>query len=432
MSATGITPVLNRNPELRDLQSRLLAFLDAHLPVPVCEDDSRPDWLELREAAAAAGLTGIDVAPPDGTDGPNAADGPDRRDEPNGSRLVAQGLAMFLAGQRDCDAREVFSTGHGAMPLRYGSPAVARRIREQVVSGGKLAGVASSEPHSGSDLRGFRTVLVDHGDHFLLSGSKGLISRVEEACGFVVFCKLIDRRDVGVVDLRSVPLSAVWVPMDATGVLTETTDPLGMRGWSFGHLHFVNTRLDKDLLLGEPGDGRRIFDTHFSAWRLMMSLLCLGAAAAAIQESVARTRRRRVGRVPLSAIPSVAARLGTCAAEVEAATAWCFSLLERIDQGTVDVAACSAAKALATDTAYRAVDLALQLHGSEGYTRHTPMEKRLRDIRGLRIADGPNDTLYSVLAHSMLTEDQLTETHSTEEQRAAAQQAEAARLLAHH
>jgi cyclohexanecarboxyl-CoA dehydrogenase len=100
----------------------------------------------------------------------------------------------------------------------------------------------------------------------------------------------------------------------------------------------------------------------------------------------------------------VAARLGTCAAEVEAATAWCFSLLERIDQGDLDVAACSAAKALATDAAYRAVDLALQLHGSEGYTRHTPMEKRLRDIRGLRIADGPNDTLYSVLAHSLLTE----------------------------
>ena len=58
--------------------------------------------------------------------------------------------------------------------------------------------------------------------------------------------------------------------------------------------------------------------------------------------------------------------------------------------------------------------------------------ERLIKRDGLRIADGPNDTLYSVLAHSMLTEDQLTQTHSTEEQRAAAQQAEAARLLAHH
>ncbi|MFJ9770301.1 acyl-CoA dehydrogenase family protein [Kitasatospora sp. NPDC101157] len=424
MPATGISPLLDRHPELSGLAVKLTDFLDTHLPEPVREGDPRPDWLALRARAAAAGLTGIDDTFSAGSPAefPAGQGGPG---EPRGR--VAQGMAMFLAGQRDCDAREIFSTGHAAMPLRYGSPELVRRTREKVVGAGGLAGIAASEPHSGSDLRGFRTVLVDHGDHFTLSGSKGLISRVEEAYGFVVFCKLVDRADVDCADvdrtdLRDVPLSAVWVPADAAGVLTETTDPLGMRGWSFGHLHFVDTRLEKDFLLGEPGDGRRIFDTHFSAWRLMMSLVCLGAAAAAIQESAARTRARTVARMPLAAIPSVAARLGTAAAEVEAATAWCFALLERIDRGETDVAACSAAKALATDTAYRAVDLALQLHGSEGYTKHTPMEKRLRDIRGLRIADGPNDTLYSVLAHALLAEDR----------RAGDAQAGDARLLAAH
>ncbi|GAB2714264.1 acyl-CoA dehydrogenase family protein [Kitasatospora kifunensis] len=389
MPANGILPILKRHPELEELHSRLLAFLDAELPTPLCEEDSRPDWSALRRAAAGAGLTGIDLSAWEGSEA--------------GGR-VAQGMAMFLAGERDCDAREVFSSGHAAMALHYGTPELVQQTREQVVVRGELAGVASSEPQSGSDLRGFRTVLVDHGDHYTLSGSKGLISRVEEAYGFVVFAKIITPEQVGTIDLRQVPLSALWVPMNTKGVLTETTEPLGMRGWSFGHLHFVDAQLPKELLLGAPGDGRRIFDTHFSAWRLMMSLVCLGAAAAAIRESADRTRRRTVGRLPLAAIPSVAARLGTAAAEVEAATAWCFALLERIDQGDIDAAACSAAKALATDVAYRAVDLALQLHGSEGYTRRTPMEKRLRDIRGLRIADGPNDTLYSVLAHAMLTE----------------------------
>lgn len=388
MPATASIPILKRHPELGDLHSRLTAFLDTHLPAPVREEDPRPDWLALRRRAADQGLTGIDVDSADGRRTPGR---------------VAQGLAMFLAGQRDCDAREIFSSGHGAMVIRHGSPGLARQVREQVVTRGGLAGVASSEPQSGSDLRGFRTVLVDHGDHYVLSGSKGLISRVEEACGFVVFCKIAEPEAVGTAGLRDVPLSAVWLPADAKGVLTETTDPLGMRGWSFGHLHFVEVRLDKGCLLATAGDGRTIFDEHFAAWRLMMSLVCLGAATAAIRESAARTRERSVGRVPLAAIPSVAARLGTAAAEVEAAASWCFSLLERIDEGDIDTAACSAAKALATDVAYHAVDVALQLHGSEGYTRHTPMEKRLRDIRGLRIADGPNDTLYSVLAHSLLT-----------------------------
>ncbi|MGF1430025.1 acyl-CoA dehydrogenase family protein [Kitasatospora sp. LaBMicrA B282] len=406
MPATGIDPLLVRHPELTELHARLTEFLDAHLPAPVCEDDPRPDWLGLRARAAEAGLTGIDL-PGTGAarDHDQSGSGEGAGARPGVTGRVAQGMAMFLAGTRDCDAREVFSTGHAALALRYGTAALADQVGEQVLGEGKLVGIAASEPHSGSDLRGFRTVLVDHGDRFLLSGTKGLISRVEESCGFVVFAKLVDRADVGRIDLRTVPLSAVWVPADAPGVFTETTDPLGMRGWSFGHLHFVDTPLDKAFLLGAPGEGRQIFDAHFSAWRLMMSLVCLGAAAAAVQEAAARARARSIGRLPLAGIPSVAARLGAAAAEVEAATAWCFALLERIDQGETDVAACSAAKALATDAAYRAVDLALQLHGSEGYTKRTPMEKRLRDIRGLRIADGPNDTLYSVLAHALLTDE---------------------------
>jgi cyclohexanecarboxyl-CoA dehydrogenase len=409
--ASQFRAVLSRHPALTDFTAHITDFLDTHLPVPVTEEAAQPPWLKLRRHAAGAGLTGFDLAcaavAPGHCRGGAGHGG--AAAVPPGLGRVAQGLAMFLAGQRDCDAREIFSSGHGAMPVRYGAPAVARTVHDHVVDRGEVAGVASSEPHSGSDLRGLRTVAVDHGDHLLLTGTKGLVGRVEEAIGFVVFCKVVGPERAAAPDgdgagLREVPLSALWLPADTVGVLTETAPALGLRGWSLGHLRFDRVRVGKDGVLGALGDGRRIFDTHFSGWRLMMALVCLGAATAAIRETMTRTRRRTVGRMSLASVPSVISRLGTAAAEVQAATAWCFSLLERIDQDgeDIDVAACSAAKALATDASYRAVDIALQLHGSDGYTRHTPMEKRLRDIRGLRIADGPNDTLYSVLAHSML------------------------------
>lgn len=419
--------VLARHPALADFTARVTGFLDRHLPEPVTEEATRPPWLELRGHAARAGLTGFDVAAPGAGGGPDDGVAPESGGGgagtvPAGLERVAQGLAMYLAGRRDCDAREVFSSGHGALALRYGPPAVAHAVRDRVVERGELAGVASSEPHSGSDLRGLRTVAVDHGDHLVLSGTKGLVSRVEEAVGFVVFCKVVapdqaaaltaqpaecagvGPEDVAWAGLREVPLSALWLPMDAPGVRTRTAAPLGLRGWSLGHLYFDGVRVERDRLLGAPGDGRRIFDAHFAGWRLMMALVCLGAAGTAVDEAMVRTRRRSVGRRSLSSIPSVVSRLGTAAAEVQAATAWCFSLLEGLDRDAegIDVAACAAAKALATDASYRAVDLSLQLHGSDGYTCHTPMEKRLRDIRGLRIADGPNDVLYSLLAHALL------------------------------
>lgn len=414
MFFSELRAVFSRYPELKDFASRVTGFLDMHLPDPVTEEADRPCWLQLRRQAAQAGLTGFDLAcdPREPGHGRGFAEGREPAvSVPAGLERVAQGISMFLAGRRDCDAREIFSSGHGAMALRYGTPTVVQAVRDRVVDRGELAGVASSEPHSGSDLRGLRTVAVDHGDHLLLSGTKGLVGRVEEATGFVVFCKVLGPEQVASLDiggqaLRRVPLSALWLPADTDGVLTESTTSLGLRGWSLGHVHFNEVQIGKDRLLGAPGDGRRIFDSHFSGWRLMMALVCLGAASAAIDETTERIRRRSVGRTPLVNVPSVVSRLGTAAAEVQAAAAWCFSLLERIEQdgGDADVAACSAAKALATDTSYRAVDIALQMHGSDGYTCRTPMEKRLRDIRGLRIADGPNDILYSVLAHSLLAD----------------------------
>ncbi|GAA3309739.1 hypothetical protein GCM10020295_75180 [Streptomyces cinereospinus] len=233
MHASEIRAVLARHPALCAFASRVTDFLDGHLPEPATEEAARPPWLGLRRRAAEAGLTGFDLAcaatgPADGCGSPE-----DRGAVavvPRGLERVAQGLAMFLAGRRDCDAREVFSTGHGAMALRYGAPAVVRAVHDRVVRGGELAGVASSEPHSGSDLRGLRTVAVDHGDHLLLSGTKGLVSRVEEAAGFVVFCKMVAPDEAAVVQtdaaaLRRVPLSALWLPMETAGVLTETAAP---------------------------------------------------------------------------------------------------------------------------------------------------------------------------------------------------------------
>ncbi|QEU89837.1 acyl-CoA dehydrogenase family protein [Streptomyces kanamyceticus] len=385
--------ILGRHPEQRELHARLVEFLDRHLAEPVCEQDAQPDWAALRRRAAAAGLTTIGIG------------------SPHSAGHVAQGMAAFLAGQRDCDARELFGVGHAAMILRHGSPSLAHLVHRRAVEEGSLVGVAVSEPQSGSDLRGLRTVAVDHDDHLVLSGTKGFISRVQEAVGFVVFCKILTAdsgrarargEGEGPAGMRDVPLSAVWIPQDVPGLHHDVSPALGIRGWSFGHLELSDVRVRRDWLVGPPGRGRHVFDTHFAPWRLLMALVCLGAAAAAIEESMAHARQRHIGAGTLASLPAVVTRLGRAAAEIASATSWCFALLDDLDHGVDSSTGSAAAKALATECAYRAVDLALQLHGSEGYTEYTPMEKRLRDIRGLCIADGPNDALFSAAAHSLL------------------------------
>lgn len=373
---TGL--LLRRYPEHRDLHARLSSFLDEHLPPAVA-----PDWLDLRRRAAHEGLTalGAETSPASGH--------------------VAQGVAALLAGQRDCDARDMFGVGHAAMVLRHGDPALAASVRSSVLDDGVLVGAAVSEPQAGSDLHGLSTVAITHDTHLLLNGTKGLISRVREAHGFIVFCKALESPDDGRC-LRGVPLTALWLPRDARGLRFRASSPMGLQGSSFGYLDLSDVPVRREWILGSPGSGRTVFDAHFAVWRPLMALVCLGAAAASVEESAIRSARRRVGTVSLAQLPAVATRLGQAAAEITAAIVWCFSLLDELDKGIIDQAGSAAVKALATQSAYRAVDLALQLHGSEGYTDHTPLEKRLRDIRGLCIADGPNDALFSATAHALL------------------------------
>lgn len=53
------------------------------------------------------------------------------------------------------------------------------------------------------------------------------------------------------------------------------------------------------------------------------------------------------------------------------------------------------AKVLSTEVAYQAIDDCIQFFGARGYTKEYDLEKRLRDVRAVKIADGSNPTLIS-------------------------------------
>ena len=59
-------------------------------------------------------------------------------------------------------------------------------------------------------------------------------------------------------------------------------------------------------------------------------------------------------------------------------------------------------KAEAVEIAIDSVEWAMQIHGAKGYTTEVDLEKRLRDLLGLRIADGATDVLRGQVARGLL------------------------------
>jgi alkylation response protein AidB-like acyl-CoA dehydrogenase len=62
------------------------------------------------------------------------------------------------------------------------------------------------------------------------------------------------------------------------------------------------------------------------------------------------------------------------------------------------------AKVMATESAWRAADAAVQIHGGYGYCKEYPVERYYRDVRVTRIYEGTSEIQRLVIARKLLAE----------------------------
>ena len=74
----------------------------------------------------------------------------------------------------------------------------------------------------------------------------------------------------------------------------------------------------------------------------------------------------------------------------------------KFDNKQLSIIDSSMVKAEVTEIALEVVQWSMQVHGAAGYSKELDLEERLRDIYGLRIADGTTDVLRSQVARSKI------------------------------
>jgi len=72
------------------------------------------------------------------------------------------------------------------------------------------------------------------------------------------------------------------------------------------------------------------------------------------------------------------------------------------DCGLPATRATSTAKLLATEAAVRAANAAVLLHGNRGYSNEYPVERYLRDIKGLQIYEGTSHIQRIIIARELV------------------------------
>jgi hypothetical protein len=305
-------------------------------------------------------------------------------------------LEEIAAGEGACSTILSVHNSVACGPIvKFGTEAQKQRFLPKLASGEWVGGFALSEPQAGSDAANLLTRAVRDGDHYVLSGTKQLITSGKN--GNVIIAFAVTDPAAG-----KKGISAFIVPTDAPGYkVVRVEEKLGQNASDTCQIAFDEMRLPSDLILGKPGEGYRIALSNLEGGRVGIAAQSVGMARAAFEAARDYARERITFGRPIAEHQAVAFRLATMATEIEAARQLVHHAAQLREAGSPCLTEASMAKLFASEMAERVCSAALQIFGGSGYLRDYPVERIYRDVRVCQIYEGTSDIQRMVIARGL-------------------------------
>ena len=288
-------------------------------------------------------------------------------------------------------------TSLGCAPLfMAGTPDQQERYLRPLASGAKLGAYGLTEPGAGSDSRGTRTRARRDGDAWVLNGTKRFITNAGVADTYIVTAVTERNTDSG-------KISAFIVEAGTPGFsIGRMEEKMGLHASNTGELIFDECRIPADNLLGEEGDGDRLFLKTLDGGRIGIGAMALGLAQAAYEAASSyATQREQFGR-KIASFQGVAFKIADMATQIDAARLMVYRAAWLKDRGEPYTTEAAMAKLFASETARQVTNDAIQVHGGYGYVTEYRVERYLRDAKLTEIGEGTSEIQRLVIARNLL------------------------------
>lgn len=294
--------------------------------------------------------------------------------------------------------------GTGAITLG-GSPTVQAEVLPRVARGEWIAAFALSEPQAGTDVAAMACTARDEGDAFVLDGEKTWISNGGIADFYTVFARTADAAGQPLGGAGAKPtstISAFVVPADSPGL--EIAERIAVIApHPLARLRFSNCRVPRRQLLGAPGEGFKLAMRTLDIFRASVAAAALGLARRALDEALLHARQRRMFGQALGDFQLTQAAIGDMASAIDGAALLTYRAAWLRDvKGQRTTREAAMAKMVATESAQRVIDRALQMHGGLGVKVGSRVESLYRDVRALRIYEGATEVQQLIVGRDLL------------------------------
>ena len=313
------------------------------------------------------------------------------------SRLDA--TLVFEALSQSCASVAAFLSIHNMcarMIDAYGSDTLKARIIPKALTMETILSYCLTEPGSGSDAAALKTKATRTNEGYELTGTKAFISGGGYSDAYIVMARTGDDSPKGI--------SAILIEDGAEGLTYGgLEEKMGWRSQPTRQVQMDACKAPAENLLGEEGHGFKYAMAGLDGGRLNIAACSLGAAQAALDQTLAYMKERKAFGKPIDQFQGLQFRLADMEIDLQSARTFLRQAAWKLDTGAPDATKfCAMAKKQVTEVGSRVADQCLQLHGGYGYLADYGIEKIVRDLRVHQILEGTNEIMRLITARHLI------------------------------
>ena len=137
--------------------------------------------------------------------------------------------------------------------------------------------------------------------------------------------------------------------------------------------------------------------------RVAVAALSVGLAQACLDEALARAKQREQFSKAIAEFQAIQFKLANMAMEIELARTMVLKAAWLEEEGRPFSREASIAKVFASETAKRAADQAVQIHGGEGFMETSAVARYWRQVKINEIGEGTSEINRQIIADDLLS-----------------------------